>query len=131
MASFYEDMAAVASGVLAEFKQGTVTLTRTTPGESDPETPWIPAEPTVTTYTLDAVVKGVSQQFVDGTTILATDLEITASVKARNSSGAEVTIDPDMSTDTLSVDGQVVTIIRDLSIPAAGTKAALRFIVRA
>lgn len=129
--TFYSEMAEVASELLAEVKQGVVQLVRTTPSTPNPSTPWIPAEPTTATYALDAAVTGVSQQFVDGTTILATDLEITASVKARNSSGAEVEITPNMETDALIIDGKAVTIIRDLSVPAAGTRVALRFIVRA
>lgn len=124
-------MSATATRLLERFAQGTVVLVRTTPGEPDPETPWEPGEETTVVYTLSATIKGVSSEFVDGTTILATDLEVTAAVTATDENGTEVSLDPDMTTDTLSIDGQAVTIIRDLSVPAAGTKAALRWIVRA
>lgn len=123
MAGFdYARMQGTASRLLEKFKQGTVVLIRTTPGEPDPETPWIPIEDEVDEYELKAVAKGVDQRFVDGTTILATDLEIVAAV-------AEV--EPSMETDTLTVDGKAVTVIRKEQIPAAGTVVAWRFIVRA
>ena len=131
MADIYTRMQGTADRLLAKYAQGTVTLSRTTTADPDPETPWIPGAETTVVYTLSATVKGVSQKFVDGTLILATDLEVTAAVTATDENGAEVSLDPDMTTDTLSIDGQAVTIIRDLSIPAAGTKAALRWIVRA
>jgi hypothetical protein len=40
--SFYDDIADVATEVLAEFKRGAVVLVRTTPGTSDPDEPWKP-----------------------------------------------------------------------------------------
>ena len=130
MADIYTRTQGTASRLLGKFAQGTVTLTRSTPGTPDPETPWEPAEPTTVSYTLSATVKGVSSEYVDGTVILATDLEVTAAVLATDENGAEVSIDPDMSTDALSIDGQAVTIVRDVSVPAAGTEVALRWIVR-
>jgi hypothetical protein len=117
----YDEMADVASEVLSEFKQGTVILVRTTPGEPDPDTPWIPVDDQVDEYPLSAIAKGVSQKYVDGTTILATDMEIVAAV-------AEVS--PMMETDQIKVDGKAVTISRKMQIPAAGNPVAYRFIVR-
>lgn len=118
---FYDDMADVADEVMTEFKQGTVTLRRTVPAASDPATPWIPGSPTVTDYTLKAAVTGVAQQYVDGTTILTTDEQVTCSVPA---------VTPDMATDSLLIDGVAVTVIKNFAIPAAGTPVAYRFIVR-
>lgn len=116
----YARMTDTASRLLERFAQGVVTLTKTTPGTPDPETPWIPAEPTTTVYTLDAVVKGVSQRFVDGTTILATDLEVTAAVFGAYAEPG----------DTLAIDGQVVLVIKTMQIPAAGTPVGWAFILR-
>lgn len=116
----YARMQATASRLLSRFAQGAVTLTRTIPGEPDPETPWIPGEPTVTTYTLDATVRGVAKEFIDGTTILATDLEVTA---------AALGTDPGPG-DTLAIDGQTVTIIKQMRVPAAGTLVCWKWIVR-
>jgi len=117
---FYDDMAAVASSVLAEFKQGTVTLTRTTPGTPNPSTPWIPGTPTTATYTLDATVAAIGDAWVDGTTILKTDRMVTAAVFA---------IEP-LPGDTLSIDGTAVQIIKKMRIPAAGVAVAHKWIVR-
>lgn len=118
---FYDDMQAIASDVLAEFKQGVVTLTRTTFASSDPATPWVPGSPSTVTYTLDATVKGVSQQFVDGTLIKMTDLEVTAAVFA---------VEPAAS-DVMAIDGKAVTVLKTIRIPSAGTAVAHKFIVRA
>lgn len=128
---FYEEMRdEVATPLLEEFAQGAVILTK--PGETVPgENPWDPpveGEPVV--YTLDATVKGVSQKYIDGTTVLATDLEVLVSTVGRDASGNPVAIDPDFGADTLTIDGQVMTLVRDLSVPAAGTKVVLKYIVR-
>jgi hypothetical protein len=121
MAGFdYARMTATASRLLERFAQGTVTLTRSVPGEPDPDTPWIPGEPTTTTYTLNATVKGVSDKYVDGTTILATDLEVTCAV---------FETEP-LPSDELSIDGQTVTVVKTMTIPAAGNPVAHKFIVR-
>jgi hypothetical protein len=117
---FYDDMQDVASEVLAEFKQGTVVLSRTTYAASDPQTPWIPGAPTPATYTLAATVSGVSAELVDGTVILATDLQIVCAVPA-------ITPAP---TDTVTIDGKAVSLLRVDQIPAAGAPVAFRLIVR-
>ncbi|TIL30322.1 hypothetical protein [Mesorhizobium sp.] len=62
-----------ASEMLGEFKQGVVMLTRTVTAPPDPSTPWIPGEPVTTVYPLDAVMRRVSQKYVDGTLTVATD----------------------------------------------------------
>lgn len=120
---FYEEMRdEVASPLLAEFAQGTVTLTRSvdTGTPIDADAPWLGNVVTTTVYTLDAVVKGVSKEFVDGTTILATDLEVTAAVFGAEPAPA----------DTMAIDGQTVTIIKTMRVPAAGTIVAWKFVVR-
>ena len=122
MAGFdYAKMQATASRLLDRFAQGTVTLTKpgaTTPGPKSWDPPVL-SEPVV--YTLDATVKGVSAQFVDGTTILATDLEITAAIF-----GA----DP-APPDKVEIDGKAVVVLKTIRLPAAGTVVAWKFIVRA
>jgi hypothetical protein len=120
--SFYSDMAAVASGVLAEFKQGTVVLTHMTDTGSplDADAPWLGNVLTPVDYTLSATVKGVSEEFINGTTIVATDLEITAAVFA---------VDPDKD-DTVTIDGKAVSILKVMRIPAAGDVVAWKLVVR-
>lgn len=120
MDGFYEEMQGVAGELLAEFAQGVVTVTvpgTTTPGPN----PWDP--PVVTdpvTYPLDATVKGVSKEFVDGTTILATDLEVTAAVFGAEAGPA----------DAVSIDGTAMTLLKVIRVPAAGTVVAWKWIVR-
>ncbi|MEO9230375.1 MAG: hypothetical protein ABI216_15725 [Devosia sp.] len=129
--AFYDRMQGTATRLLTKFAQGQITLTR--PGASTPgENPW---DPPVTsdpvTYTLAATVKGVSTQFINGTTVLASDLEMTAAVVGKDASGTAVDLVPNFATDVLSIDGHAVTLVRDLTVPAAGVRVALKFIVRA
>src|SRR5690554_745338 len=79
--------------------QGTIVLTRTTPGEPDEDKPWLPATPTTQTEPLDGAVKGVSSRLVGtevgSSVILASDREAICTVP---SMGYE-------AGDVLSVDG--------------------------
>ncbi|TPL06681.1 hypothetical protein [Mesorhizobium sp. B2-4-11] len=112
--AFYDDMADMASELLGEFKQGFISLSRTVTADPDPSTPWIPGTTTTTVYPLDAVARRVSQKYVDGTLIVATDDQITFAVPE---------IVPAM-TDILVIDG-VEHAMKDLRpIPAAGTPVA-------
>jgi hypothetical protein len=122
---FYDEIAVDVTEVMAEFKQGTITLTRTTPGTPNPETPWIPGTPTTATYTLDATVAAVTvdqanAQFIDGTTITTADLVVTCAVPA---------VTPQMS-DTLSIDGHVRTIKKVVQLPASGVAVAYKLFVQ-
>jgi hypothetical protein len=110
---FYDEMQDMASEMLAEFKQGTVTLTREEEIGPGPN-PWDPPVTAPVTYVLDAAVRRVAQKYVDGTLIIATDNQVTFAVPA---------IVPAM-TDTLTIDG-VVQVMKALRpIPAAGTVVA-------
>jgi hypothetical protein len=124
--SFYADIQAMAADLLKEFKQGFVTLTRSTPGAVDPSAPWVIPVATTETYELDAVVRGVSAKYVDGTTIVASDLMATCSPKAVHTltngaaaDGAIVDLEP-LMTDAISIDGAVRTVKKITPIPAAG-----------
>lgn len=125
MARFdYARMQGTASRLLNRFAQGEIILTRVTPGESDPETPWIPGEPTVETHTLDATVSAImadqaNAKFIDGTTITASDLVVTCAVPP---------IKPNVG-DTLTIDGAAHTIIMVMQLPAAGVPVAFKMIV--
>lgn len=120
--SFYSDMAAIASDILTEFKQGAVVLTHMTDTGTplDVDAPWLGNTMTPVDYPLSATVSGVSEEFVNGTTIVASDLEITAAVLA---------VEP-VQADTVTIDGKAVTLLKIVRIPAAGTVVAWRLIVR-
>ncbi|MER9188303.1 hypothetical protein [Mesorhizobium australicum] len=114
MDDFYDDMAKMATELLTEFGQGSVQLKRETPGVVDPDQPWVPVEPMMAFYPLDAVVRRVSQKYVDGTLIVSTDNQVTFAVPE---------VVPAL-TDTLIIDG-VELAMKDLRpIPPAGTPVA-------
>ncbi len=116
--SIYDELQPIASGLLAEFKQGVIKLIKVTAGTGPADEPGTPTE---TTTTLDAVSKGVSFKYVQNGFAVASDLMVTAAVVAG--------ITPDMK-DFLEIDSVRYKIIAILPAPAAGTKVVWKFIVR-
>lgn len=114
--------------IINKWNTGTVTLTRRTPGASDPTTPWIPGEPTTVVYDLDARLDGVTAAMIDGTTITATDLVAIASPKARAAGGGVIDIVPN-ERDVLTIDGAEKTIKRVVAYPAAGPAAMFHIFI--
>lgn len=108
-------------------KGGSITLTRTALAASDPATPWVPGASTETVYTVDAFVTGVTEQFIDGTTVLASDLMVVMAPKA-TLAGSPVDIAP-LMTDTLTIGGTVKAIKRIAPAPVAGPPALYRIFV--
>lgn len=136
----YGKMQGTAARLLAHFKQGLVTLHRDVNGDPrPPDWPTWEAWPDNSrreVYELDAVVKGVSQKLIDGDVVLASDLEMTCShkmalveVNGESVTPAPVEFDADLL-DTLAIDGKPVTIVRNLTVPAAGTQVAHKYAVR-
>lgn len=127
---FYDELAAMAADLLKPdaaggLGQGAVVLVRVTPGAVNPAEPWVPVAPTTATETLRAAVRGVSKELVgaegeNGVVIVATDLQVIAAVPV-------LAYQPG---DRITIDGAAVNILRVDNIPAAGTRAAIRFIVR-
>jgi hypothetical protein len=112
MADPYVKFQKTADRLLTKWQQGTVSLKRvtSTPGANE----WDPPTETVTSYALKAAVRRVSQKYVDGTLILATDNQITFAVPA---------VTP-LMTDTLVVDGKDHAMKDLRPLPGAGTVAA-------
>lgn len=114
---FYDEMADMARELLAPEEdgglgQGTVQLKRVTmtPGPNE----WTPGVETTTLYDLAATVRRVSQKYVDGTLIVATDNQITFAVPST----------VPLITDMLVIDGDE-HVMKDLRpIPAAGMAVA-------
>lgn len=138
----YADIAVVANQLLSSeaaggFGQGTVTLTRTTTAASAAETPWIPGAASTSVYALKATVKAVSEEFINGTSIVATDLEVTCSTSMTLTTvnGAPVTevvttvldLQPG---DVLSIDGVSHSVQLTMRVPAAGTPVVWKFVVK-
>lgn len=117
--AFYSEMQEMVDETMADFEQGVVTLTRSTP--ADGPNAWTPGPPTETVYQLSAAVKGVSAKYIDGVTVVAKDLQISCAVPE---------VEPQM-TDVYQIDGKAHVPKRILRIPAAGTAAAFVIIVEA
>lgn len=129
MADFYADMAQMASELLAPTNQGglgqgVIVLVRSTPGTPNPNAPWEPVTPTVTTETLKGAARGVDSRLVGtevgGAVVLATDRQVICAPPAMQYRAG----------DTLSIDGVPVHVIAVEKIPAAGVTSAVKFIVR-
>ena len=122
MSSLYTELQGIANDILEEFKQGTVTLTRKVNAASEVSTPWLPGTETLSVYTLNAVVRGVTFQHIDGTLILAGDLIVTCAVKA-TLAGADADVVPQMN-DALTIGGKSHAIKKIEPKPATGTPVA-------
>lgn len=125
------------AATLSRMNAGIVTLTRTTSAASEEATPWIPGEPTVDVYALDARVDGVLADYIDGTEIVAADEMVIASPKARHTlhdgevaDGAVADLEPRMS-DTLQVDGKERAVKAIKPIPASGPAAMFHIVIAA
>lgn len=113
----YARLRTVADRLLDNASQGTVEIgaTVSTPGATAIDPPSV-----VTTWTAyDAVARGVSFKYVDGQTILATDLMAIIQADAPAEVGG-----------LARVDGVARNIVRVDNIPAAGTVVAKRVFLR-
>lgn len=129
MADFYSDMAKMARDLLAPTStgglgQGTIILTRTIKGTTDPATPWIPPVDATQSEQIRGAVRGVDKRLVGvevgGTVILASDRTAICEVPAMTYTAGDV----------LSVDGVPVHVISVEKIPAAGITSAVKFLIR-
>lgn len=122
--SLYVEMQSLASGLLAEFKQGVVAYIRVTPGTGPKDDPGAATE---TPFTLDATARGAKFQYVQNGLALATDLQITTS--------AHPALVTDFANETVvrgfaTIDGLRYKIVKAIPKPAAGTPVAFVLIVR-
>ena len=143
MADRYAKFQKTATRLIGKWKQGRVTVVRVTQEEKPENWPsweqWT-GKTTTQVYELDAVVKGVSAKLIVGTTVIASDQELTCSHKMTLVETVVGDDDPVVSStpvpfdasllDTLNIDGRPVTIMRDLTVPGAGTPVAHRFVIR-
>lgn len=128
MSDVYAPKRARVAAILKRWKTGVVVLKRTTIGASAPTTPWIPGTLTTEVFVLDARVDGAPAEYVNETTILATDLMAIVSPKVANEDGAIIDIVPRMS-DTLTIDGADKVIKKIEAVPAAGVAARFHIFV--
>ena len=116
--SIYDRLRPTASRLLRNFKQGQIQYRYTGEPTGDP---WAPVPGAAVTADLDATANGVAQEYVDGSLVLATDLQVTAAVFG---------VVPTLSGELL-IDGKTMQIVRVIPLPAAGSPVAWRLIVRA
>ena len=114
----YGKMQATATKLFSKFNQGVIQYEQqgavTGPA-------WNPTTGAPTLYPLLGTVLGVSEKYIDGTTILSTDLSVKCGV---------FDVKPGMSGKVI-IDGKPHDIIKIMSKPAAGTTVAWELIVRA
>jgi hypothetical protein len=113
----YTKSRATASRLLGKYNQGVISYTSPaiTSGPS--------YNPTIvpgTNYTLKATAQGVSKEYIDGSLIVSSDLEVTA---------ASFEVDP-LTSGTMSIDGNTHQIVQIIKIPAAGDVIAWKIICR-
>lgn len=116
--TFYDEMQNIASDVLKEFKQGTISYVELVPGSGPVDNP---GPSTRVLHALDAVSRGVSYKYVKDGLALSTDLTVTAAVKSGLVPSPK---------GFIRIDGIDYKIVQDISVPAAGTRAVWKWIVR-
>jgi hypothetical protein len=117
--SFYDDMQIVASDVLSEFAQGSVSYIPIIPQPgATPDNPLPPVDGTP--VALSAVVRPVSTKYVDGSHIVQSDRQVTF---------AAGVVTPDI-TGFVDIDGVRYKIVEIMPTPAAGTVVSYTLIVR-
>lgn len=118
MTDFYQDMQSLTTDLIDEFKQGTVQYVAVVAGGGPADNPGPSVE---TVHTINATVRGVAFRYIDGTSIVSTDLQLTIS-------GNQLFV-PDMK-GYITVDGVRHKIIGIMPKPAAGTPVAYTIIFR-
>lgn len=110
-------MQGVARDLLREFDQGGVVLAVSTPGAGPPHNP---GASTFVDVPIHGAVRGVSAEYVDGSSVIATDLQVTipGGVAA-----------PKMQ-DRVKLATVPHQIVRIISKPATGVVAAYLVIIR-
>ena len=104
--------------MLSRLGQGTVALVQITTVPGDEE--WLPPVVTETVTPLQATVRGVAMEYVDGSQVLSSDLWVQCAV---------ITPEPAVG-DRIRIDGVDHVILRIDRLPGAGDAVALRAWVR-
>lgn len=114
----YDRLRTTASGLLSKYKTGTVEIGR--PVKTDGANSWDAPTVSVEWVEINAVVTGVSQEYVDGTNIVMSDRMV-------------ITQTPDFDEqagDQLRIDGDIVAVLRIIPILAAGEPVVVKIVVR-
>jgi len=115
--SIFDRFQTTAKRLLAQYNTGDVakvTITTVPPANE-----WELPTTSTTSVTVDAFVTGVAEEYVDGTQIVTTDRMAIVAGDVAVSVG-----------DNVTIDGQAVSVQRVVAVPAAGTAAIKKLIVR-
>lgn len=115
MTGIYDRLRAVAIRLLDEYgHDATLVQTTTTDGENE----WDPPVITTTESTVRIFATGVDKQLVDGTSIIASDLQV-------------ITYSNDIRIeDVLEIRGKSYQVRQEVPVPASGDVTVRKYIVR-
>lgn len=117
--TIYDEMQQVATELLTDFNQATISLVTVTPGNGPAHNPGPSAE--VVTALKGAVARGVKFKYVQRGLAVASDLQVTHYVHP--------TVTPAMN-GFVDINGQRLKIVHIEVKPASGTPVAYTLIVR-
>jgi len=117
MTGFYDEMQGVASDLLNEFKQGEIEYIAITSGNGPADNPGPSREQP---YPLDAVARGVKFKYVDGSNVVASDMQVTMPGNG---------VRPDAK-GFVSIDKTRYKVVQVIQKPAAGVPVAFTVIFR-
>lgn len=120
MGDFYGDMQGIASGLLTQFKQGSISILKVVSGVGPAYNPGDPLE--VATLLPGGTATGSISQYVVAGLATAGDLLVVAPVVAG------LTIN--QATDKVLIDGVPWKIVQFMPTPPVGTAVVWKFIVR-
>jgi hypothetical protein len=128
---FYASLRAGIKDLISDagLKSCVVTVTRITSAVPAANTDYTPGSVTSNVYSMDAVVIGVEQEYVDGDLVSADDLQIIAPAYA-TLNGVESLFEP-KTTDEYTIDGVVHVCNKIERIPSSGTATAFFIFVKA
>jgi len=115
--SIYLQLQGVAKELLEHFDQSGITLIKLTPGGGPAHNP---GEPTKVNHRVEGVARGVSQRFVDGSHVIASDLQFTVA-----GGGFEPTV-----SDEALIGSKPHEIVRVIRTPATGAVVSYTVIIR-
>ena len=119
MSAFYEEMRVLANDVLgSELGQTGITYIAVTAGAGAADNPGASSE---TSYTVVGAAKGVSAEFVDGTSIVASDIEVFMA--------GRTDVTPDI-TGFMTINNERHKIVQIMPVPSADTPVGWKIIVR-
>lgn len=114
----YAEMQTVASELLAEFAQGEIAYIEMQAGSGPADAP---GEPLAIDYPVNGAARGVRFKYVDGTNVVATDMQVTFNVQEG--------VTPDI-TGFIRADGTLYKVVSVKTVPPVGVPIAHIIIFR-